>query len=522
MIHQNSVISASQECLTQSTLAGYGTASLCRTKAPSDTSRKASPIAILGVSFDNVTSADTITLVEEMVKSQKPHYAATANVDFVVQALGDVELRRILLDAHLVLADGMPLVWVSRWLGNPLPERVTGSDMVPRLLAEAERKGWRVFFLGGTEQSVAAAAKNSQARHPNLKLVGAYAPPFKPLMEMDHDDLVRRVREARPDILFVAFGCPKQEKWINMHYRKLKVPLCIGVGATIDFLAGTVSRAPRWMQRSGLEWCYRLCQEPKRLFQRYMTDLRIFGFTALKQYCHFRARARQAGKSNPVELRLTDGDNVQVLAIASRLDATAVHEHESAWQDILTGQRDLILDLSRCEFIDSTGIGLLARLQKTLQAANRYLVLTAPSKAVIQALNLMCLNHFITAAPDLQSAHELLYNRRREKQVVVEPVIQGESEEPLAWQGEVVAANAEEVWQLTATHLDKLAGRHTAVTINLGKLRFIDSSGVGLMIRARKHGQQRGLAVAFTAPQPAVRNVIRLLRMETQLLGGEA
>ena len=235
------------------------------------------PIAILGVPFDNVTTADTLDLISKMVASRQPHYLVTANVDFVVQALGDLELRRILFDAHLVVADGMPLVWASRWLGNPLPERVTGSGMTPLLLAQAAARGWRVFFLGGSEQSVARAAANTRAKHPNLQLVGAYSPPFKPLIEMEHEDILRRLREARPDLLLVAFGCPKQEKWLNMNFRAAGVPVAIGVGATIDFLAGTMKRAPAWMQKTGLEWIFRLLQEPRRLFRRYFTDLWIFG-----------------------------------------------------------------------------------------------------------------------------------------------------------------------------------------------------------------------------------------------------
>ena len=162
------------------------------------------PIAILGVPFDNITTPETLTLIGEMIASGQSYYGVTANVDFIVQALEDVELRHILFNAHLVLADGMPIVWASKFLGNPLPERVTGSGMIPLLLALAEEKGWKVFFLGGTEQSVAAAAAKSRARHPKLQLVGAYSPPFQPLLEMNHAEILRRLREAKPDILLVA------------------------------------------------------------------------------------------------------------------------------------------------------------------------------------------------------------------------------------------------------------------------------------------------------------------------------
>src|SRR5581483_6098581 len=132
--------------------------------------------------------------------------------------------------------------------------RVAGSDLVPLLLKVAAEKGYRAYFLGGAPESTQRAVERLQRQFPELQIAGHYSPKFAPLLEMDHDDICRRVREARADFLFVAFGCPKQEKWIAMHYRSLGVPVVVGVGATIDFLAGTVKRAPRWMQEAGLEW----------------------------------------------------------------------------------------------------------------------------------------------------------------------------------------------------------------------------------------------------------------------------
>src|SRR5580658_11226743 len=242
------------------------------------------PIAILGVPFDNVTTSEAVAAIEQMVASRRPHYLVTANVDFLVQAQSDVELRRILTDAHLVLCDGTPLLWASRLLGNRLPERVAGSDLVPILLKVAAEKQYRVFLLGATPDSVEEAVSHLRREHPSLLLAGYYSPPFSGLLAMDHEEIKRRVREARPDLLFVAFGCPKAEKWMAMHYRDLGVPVVAGVGATIDFLAGRVKRAPRWMQQAGLEWMFRLACEPRRLFRRYMKDLWVFGWKISAQW----------------------------------------------------------------------------------------------------------------------------------------------------------------------------------------------------------------------------------------------
>src|SRR5882672_2502311 len=220
------------------------------------------PIAMLGVPFDNVTTTEAMELIERMIASRRPHYLITANVDFLVQAREDVELRRIFFDADLVLCDGTPLLWASRLLGNPLPERVAGADLVPLLIRLAAERGYRLFLLGATPASSSQAVAKLTAAYPNLIIAGHYSPPFNKLLEMDHEEIARRIREAKPDLLFVSFGCPKQEKWIAMHYRALGVPVAAGVGATIDFLAGNFKRAPVWMRRSGFEWVYRMAQEP--------------------------------------------------------------------------------------------------------------------------------------------------------------------------------------------------------------------------------------------------------------------
>ena len=242
------------------------------------------PIAILGVPFDNVTTRGAIELIETMIQSDRPHYLVTANVDFLVQAQSDIELRRIFFDADLVLCDGTPLLWASKLLGNPLPERVAGADLVPLLIRQSELKGYRIFFLGATPESAAKAVDNMRQQFPALNIAGFYSPPFNKLLEMDHDEIRRRILEARPHLLFVSFGCPKQEKWIAMHYRSLGVPVAVGVGATIDFLAGQVRRAPMWMRRGGVEWIYRMAQEPRRLAGRYFKDLRVFGTSMVRQW----------------------------------------------------------------------------------------------------------------------------------------------------------------------------------------------------------------------------------------------
>jgi N-acetylglucosaminyldiphosphoundecaprenol N-acetyl-beta-D-mannosaminyltransferase len=335
------------------------------------------PIAILGVPFDNVTTSEAVAAIEKMVASRRPHYLVTANVDFLVQAQADPELRRILANAHLVLCDGTPLLWASRLLGNRLAERVAGADLVPVLLEVAAKKQYRVFFLGATPDSAAEAVFRLRKSYPSLMIAGHYSPPIKALSEMDNEDMKRRICEARPDLLFVAFGCPKAEKWIARHYLELGVPVAAGVGATIDFLAGRVRRAPPWMRRGGLEWLFRLAQEPRRLWRRYATDFWVFGARILVQWALVRTRTK-----DPLP-RAIDGAN----------------GHS-------------VLDLSGVQTIDSTGIGCLLVLQKRMRAAGRELVLAAPTAAVQRALAVLRVQADFVIVPDLVAARRLVHQSR--------------------------------------------------------------------------------------------------------------
>jgi N-acetylglucosaminyldiphosphoundecaprenol N-acetyl-beta-D-mannosaminyltransferase len=480
-------------------------------------SYSASPcIAILGVPFDNVSTAEAVSLVEKMVASQRPHYFVTANVDFLVQAQEDVELRRILFDAHLVVCDGTPLVWASKLLGNPLPERVAGSDLVPLLIQIAAKKNYRLFFLGGTPESTSVALQNIRARHPQI-LVEGYSPPFNKLLEMEHDEIKRRIQEFKPDFLFVSFGCPKQEKWIAMHYQSLGVPVSAGVGGTIDFLAGHLKRAPVIMQKTGTEWIFRLAQEPRRLFRRYVKDLWVFGWAILGQWWRLqfkRSNSAPAQISSPVKAEET----WQWIKLPERLDMASVRDDALLVDQILADGRDCLLELEKVKFIDSTGVGFLIRLQKKVRATGRELVLLSPSDVVARALSLMKLKDFFATAPDFASAQQLIKHRASERAEMVS-VSPTKSSESLMWQGEITAANATEVWHRTEAYLNSPGIPNKRLTIDLSQVRFIDSTGLGLMVRARKLSQRLGIKLDFTGIQPAVQNVLRLARLEAFLLG---
>jgi exopolysaccharide biosynthesis WecB/TagA/CpsF family protein len=257
-------------------------------------------VGILGVPFNQVTLEEAVELVDGMVARRGTHYIVTPNVDFLVKAQRDPSFHRILVHADLVLCDGTPILWASRWLGDPIPCRVAGSDLVPRLIERAAQRKWRIFLLGGGPGVAAEAARRIGAAHPSLPRVGHYSPPHGSLEEMDNAEIARRVRAVRPHLLIVCFGCPKQEKWIWKHAGGLGVPVAIGAGATVDFLANKVARAPRWMRSSGTEWLFRLAREPGRLAGRYADDLLNF-FPAVARQRWYQRRRRQSGKpeANP-------------------------------------------------------------------------------------------------------------------------------------------------------------------------------------------------------------------------------
>jgi N-acetylglucosaminyldiphosphoundecaprenol N-acetyl-beta-D-mannosaminyltransferase len=495
------------------------------------------PIAILGVRFDNVTITETLEIIERMIATRQPHYAVTANVDFVVQAQTDVELRRIFFDAHLVLCDGTPLVWASRLLGNPLCERVAGADIVPLLIQLAETKGYRVFFLGAAPESIERAVANVRARHPGLTICGHYSPPFNQLLEMNHDEIRRRVLEAQPDLLFVSLGCPKQEKWVAMNYRALGVPVTIGVGATIDFLAGQVRRAPLWMQRSGLEWVFRLLQEPRRLYRRYSKDIRVFGVRLLGQLWHLLNSRRSARGNVGTEEGLAEvhdagisksaaGEDACTLEIRHAppvLEVEGIRKSLPPFNKLAAGGDNCLLDLSQVEFIDSTGVAALMKLNREVAMKDRHLILVAPTPAVTRFLAFMRLEGFFVSAESFAAARSILRARAREREAKV-CVAVSDTFRALVWYGEITAVNVDQVWERTRSYLEEAgkvlhgSSQPGSITIDLSVVTFIDSSGLGLMVRARRFAAQSGLKVRFANPQSAVLNVVQIARLEEFLL----
>ncbi len=235
----------------------------------------ASRVSVDDVDFDKVTMRDAVRRIVRMAKKRdRARYVCTGNLDHLVIAERDPEFREVYRKADLVVADGAPVVWLSRIATNaPLPERVAGSDLFWELARVSGEANLKLFFLGGCPGAAAKAAEIVEQRYPGAHIVGTYCPPHETFDTKVEQSRIRRiVRQAEPDILLVGFGAPKQEKWMLANKDELGVPVSIGVGGSFEMAAGIRRRAPRWLQRSGLEWLYRLAQEPTRLFHRYVID----------------------------------------------------------------------------------------------------------------------------------------------------------------------------------------------------------------------------------------------------------
>lgn len=466
-------------------------------------------VVILGVPFHDVTMAETLAHIDAIIAERRSRYLATANLDFAAQASEDVELQRILLEAHLVLCDGTPLIWASQWLKAPIRERVAGSDLMPELTAHCAAKGYRMFLLGATDQTLARASARMMADHPTLIIADTFAPPIAKLLDFDNDAILARIHHAKPDVLIVCFGCPKQEKWIYMNLAQLNVPVSIGLGATLDFVAGNFKRAPVWMRKTGLEWLFRLGQEPKRLFNRYWVDL-IFFVTGLRKQRASLAEqttVKPGSNSAPATASSPGNEPALVLTWAGRCDAARV-----ATSDLETPPPELedtliLIDLSAVEYLDSTALGLLLRIYRETKSRRSEFALLAPSSAVTELLKAMKLDRLLPAVSSVKDIRTR-FNQQRQ------PETGSVRELRLDVAGDIVATRCPELRRWLEQSWAREPQART-LDLNLSQVNFIDSSGLGLLLVVQRLAEARPDGrIRLRGITSNVRNVITLARMD--------
>jgi len=243
-------------------------------------------VTVLGCPITNMGLDDFVNSAEQFISSKTPHYIAMMNVAKLVKMRSDEELAQSILAADLIGADGVPLVWVSRLFGTPLPGRVNGTDLMYRLLQRASEKRYRIFFFGAKEEVLERVLEVVRQQYPGVQIAGSQHGYFTAAEELA---IVNKIRTDRPNILFIAFGTPKKELWVKRYLSAMEVPVIHGVGGSFDVLAGVIPRAPLWMQKNGLEWLFRMLQEPRRMWRRYLVTNTQFLMLVLQEWLRYQA-----------------------------------------------------------------------------------------------------------------------------------------------------------------------------------------------------------------------------------------
>jgi N-acetylglucosaminyldiphosphoundecaprenol N-acetyl-beta-D-mannosaminyltransferase len=468
-------------------------------------------LVVLGVPIDDLTMAEALDRLEMFIRqgrqTGKSHQVATVNADFVIKSLGDPELRYLLQDADMATADGMPLVWGARLLGVPLAGRVTGADMVPALAKRAAEKGYSLFLLGAGPGVAARAAQVLQEQNPGLKIAGVLSPPYGSVLEMS-PQVAEEIRKADPDVLLVAFGNPKQEKWIGMYGRDLGVPVMIGVGGTLDFIAGSMRRAPQWMQRLGLEWLYRLLQEPRRLWRRYVVDLLGFSAFFARQWWAMRGRRPPVALLPFSALVLLDqgqGQQVALVSVEGHLDVQYNEQFKQLCSKALAATPHVIVNMERARFVDSSIVGTLVALAKQADEAGGELRLAAVPDNIRRTLTMLRLERFF---------------------IIDDSVDQALAQAPPAKEDPLLQrAGVWSVWRtprrVDATTSPALLEQGNALLAENGFLildfeetDFLTSAGLAVLVQLQRRAQEQGGALRLVVKNQDVLRVLKLVRFD--------
>lgn len=239
--------------------------------------------SLLSIKLNTYRYNEFLNQTMKLVSQEKSAYICVANTHMLVEAYKDTSFASVVNEADLCAVDGMPLVWGMKLLNGVSHDRVCGMELLPDLLEQAEIKNYPVFFYGGTQEMLDSTRNYIKEKYSKLIIGGLHSPPFRPLTETEDTEIVHMINSSGAKLLLVALGCPKQEKWMASMKGRIKITM-IGIGGALPVMVGLQSRAPKWLQQAGLEWLYRLIQEPKRLFRRYATTNSIFIALFLKAW----------------------------------------------------------------------------------------------------------------------------------------------------------------------------------------------------------------------------------------------
>jgi exopolysaccharide biosynthesis WecB/TagA/CpsF family protein/anti-anti-sigma factor len=499
---------------------------------------------ILGLPIDNLSTEETIekilSMIDQFKIDQKPRLVGSVNVDNLVMTHSWLpgfpprhpEMLEILRSADLLNADGMPLVWLSKLLGAPLKERVAGADLVPALCEAAVRRNARVFLLGGQQAVTNKAAEKLVQDNPGLEICGIATPLVNIAGENIDDEkndlaLVDEINQAKPDLLFIGFGNPKQLIWFQRNRDRLKVPVSIGVGGTFDFIAGNVKRAPLWMQKNGLEWIYRFTQDPKRLWKRYVVGLAKFAAMALPLMINHSlnrflnphkdklAKTDETGRqlttldSKNVESFIHEGERYRVISLPQNIDRNWYVANSIFLQFHINQSGPLLFDFSDVEQMELSMMAFFSNLLNT-DNEKRIHCINIDHPALIRSLKLnrvydLFERHVFSSTPELleaQSRQQIFSNfyylLNFEDNVSVIRLF-----------GRLDFAEMRKIdfEQIFASTLGQ------ATVLDLTDLEFVDSSGLVFFIKFKKYFDETNQPLSLSNLNPVTQQVFKITRL---------
>jgi N-acetylglucosaminyldiphosphoundecaprenol N-acetyl-beta-D-mannosaminyltransferase len=325
---------------------------------------------VLGLPLDNVTLQQAVDMISASVYQQKKMFLSTPNLNFAVTARYDRDFRESIIHSDLSVADGMPLIWVARMLKIPLPERVAGADIMLALQRENLKKPVSVFFFGGEKGVGQQACEQLKRCSEGLLPVGNYYPGFGSLEEMSQEPVIQAINASRPGILAVALGAKKGQAWIERNRHRLNACVISHLGAVVNFFAGSIRRAPYWVRRSGLEWFWRIIQEPK-LWLRYFHDGRVFIWlfiTRIVPYAIWLRLPYGKNKSgSPPQAVIKNFSSHVCLKLSGRCEYAFISNIRDAFVQAAAHRKTCIVDLAKVDYIDGAFIGLILLLRKELE-----------------------------------------------------------------------------------------------------------------------------------------------------------
>ena len=477
--------------------------------------KRRSPISILGVPIDYVTRGQALEILKEWLLERKPRYVIPVNVEVILIAQEDPELLRILVDADLVLGEGKAIVWASKILGNPLPEEISIGSLLFGLLNLAERENWKVFLLGKHSEFLRRASVNLRNRFERLTIIGVYGTETEQLHQMNHEEIIMRIRATKPDILLVSFPSPIQEKWIRMYVQRIKIPVTLAIGRLLEVFANKPTKF-KSLESARSGWIGELFGGEGLTWKPRWQALLRFWRLVRKQRANASRLPGEQIKVQPPSIVKNFAGLILVEA-PQVLDTALVEQIGAQWESFLNdAQTGMVLDLHRTRTIDSTGVGLLVRLHRCARALNKIFILLQPAVEVLRLLRTMHLENVFVIVSSEQEAEQYV----REHGIGGVPVLsRTESSNLIRLEGEVTAAHVDSLWEEIRRTL-KQQPKGSLIRLDLSGVTFIDSSGLNLLIRTRRLCWDLGITLVFQNPSPIALKVLEQSGLREFLFGG--